>query len=298
MALILKERPIKNNQSYVKNAQIADERYRRFQERGPLGAILHSIGTPQPLAEPIAAYFDDPSVEASVHMVLQPDGLCLQLAPENYRLWHVGGQANETHLGIEMTEPAAIRYDSSRGFTPIILDRQAALSHIRSCYDRGVELFAYLCQKYGWDPLQDGVILSHREAFTRGLGSNHGDPEHLWQALETGYTMDGFRRDVAKKVAEKREEENRKAAEVLEKQIEAVVIRILNQREKSLKDNDCGSWSDDARKWAVAKGIVQGIGKGSDGEPNYAWEAPVTREQMAAMLFRALVVGADYNWSE
>lgn len=197
MALILKERPIKNNQSYVKNAQIEDERYRRFQERGPLGAILHSIGTPQPLAEPIAAYFDDPSVEASVHMVLQPDGLCLQLAPENYRLWHVGGQANETHLGIEMTEPAAIRYDSSRGFTPIILDRQAALSHIRSCYDRGVELFAYLCQKYGWDPMKDGVILSHREAFTRGLGSNHGDPEHLWDALETGYTMDGFRKAVA-----------------------------------------------------------------------------------------------------
>lgn len=28
------------------------------------------------------------------------------------------------------------------------------------------------------------------------LQSNHGDPEHLWNQLGTGYTMNGFRKAV------------------------------------------------------------------------------------------------------
>lgn len=196
MSLQFVERHIKNNQSYVKNAQRADERYVLFQERGALGAVLHSIGTPQPLGEPIAAYFDSPEVESSVHMILEPTGKCLCLAPENYRLWHVGGSANNTHLGIELTEPKEIAYDPKKGYAVTVLDGEKALAHVKQTYERAVELFAYLCMKYGWDPLEDGVILSHRECYRRGMGSNHGDPEHLWEALNTGYTMDSFRKAV------------------------------------------------------------------------------------------------------
>ena len=53
-----------------------------------------------------------------------------------------------------------------------------------------------LCKKYGLDPLADGVIISHKEGCARGTASNHSDPEHLWTQLGTGYTMDGFRREV------------------------------------------------------------------------------------------------------
>ena len=44
--------------------------------------------------------------------------------------------------------------------------------------------------------MKDGVIISHREGCARGLASNHGDPEHLWNQLGTGYTMNGFRKAV------------------------------------------------------------------------------------------------------
>lgn len=47
------------------------------------------------------------------------------------------------------------------------------------------------------DPLADRVILSHKEGSSRGIASNHGDPEHLWMQLGMGYTMDGFRKAVA-----------------------------------------------------------------------------------------------------
>jgi hypothetical protein len=187
---------ITKNQSYIANAKQADSRYIEFQKRGPLGAVLHSIGTPQPKADPIAKYFNSPDVEASVHRVLQADGVCYQLAPDNYRMWHVGGSANNTHMGIEMTEPDCISYDEKNGYKLKIKDFDKARDHVVKTYGYAVELFAELCKTYGWNPLEDGVILSHKECYKRGIGSNHGDPEHLWDSLKTGYTMDGFREDV------------------------------------------------------------------------------------------------------
>ena len=72
------------------------------------------------------------------------------------------------------------------------------------------------------------------------------------------------------------------ADEALVKQFE----KMLARHEKALEDNDAGSWSAKAREWAVANGIVNGIGYLADGTPNYAWEAHVTREQMVTMLYR------------
>lgn len=209
MPITIVERPITKNQAFVKNVQQADSRYTEFQKNGARGAVLHSIGTPQPSAKVIADYFDSDKVEASVHMVLQADGVCYQLAPLNYRMWHVGGDANQTHIGIEMTEPKEIWYDEDNGYLAYILDREKALAHVKQSYACAVELFADLCTRYGWNPLEDGVIISHKEAYERGWGSNHGDPEHLWDALNTGYTMDTFRAAVAAKIAEKEEPEMR-----------------------------------------------------------------------------------------
>ncbi len=65
-----------------------------------------------------------------------------------------------------------------------------------SIYEAAVGLFAMLCKKYSLDPLADGVVISHKEGHSRGIASNHGDPEHLWAQLDMGYTMDGFRKAV------------------------------------------------------------------------------------------------------
>lgn len=62
---------------------------------------------------------------------------------------------------------------------------------------------------------------------------------------------------------------------------------LLREHEKRLEDNDAGAWSEKAREWAVANGIVNGIGYLDDGTtPNYAWEALLTREQMVTILHR------------
>ena len=43
-------------------------------------------------------------------------------------------------------------------------------------------------------------ICSHAEGYRKGIATNHGDPEHYWNQLKTGYTMDGFRKAVKAKM--------------------------------------------------------------------------------------------------
>ncbi len=52
---------------------------------------------------------------------------------------------------------------------------------------------------------------------------------------------------------------------------------------KDLQDNDAADWSDEARAWCVANGIVKG---GSDDSFNGMWEDVLSREQMAVMIYR------------
>ncbi|MDE6746915.1 MAG: SPOR domain-containing protein, partial [Oscillospiraceae bacterium] len=84
-----------------------------------------------------------------------------------------------------------------QGATFTCSDLPTARKNCETAYNSAVDLFAYLCKKFGFDPLADGVIVSHCEGHKRGIASNHGDPEHLWRGLGMPYTMDGFRKDVA-----------------------------------------------------------------------------------------------------
>lgn len=107
-----------------------------------------------------------------------------QTLPWDHRGWHGGGSSNNTHIGVEMCEPSNIRYTGGATFT--CSDLTAARAVARRTYDAAVELFAMLCKEYGLDPLADGVIVSHKEGYARGIATNHGDPEHLWTQLGHG----------------------------------------------------------------------------------------------------------------
>lgn len=53
-----------------------------------------------------------------------------------------------------------------------------------------------------------------------------------------------------------------------------------------LMDNDCGEWSREAREWAISVGLFAGNGTTADGQPNYMWASPLTREQAAQLFYR------------
>lgn len=187
---------LEKNPCYGANMSNADDRYTTFQRRGPLGLVLHSVGCAQPSAEVFVKKWNSTSYDrACVHAFIDANtGTVYQCMPWSFRAWHVGGSANNTHVGVEMCEPSAIKYTTGAKFT--IKDKEKAFKQCETAYKAAVELFAMLCNKYKLDPLKDGVILSHNECGKRGIGSGHVDPEHLWSGLGIGYTMDGFRKDV------------------------------------------------------------------------------------------------------
>lgn len=165
------------------------------------GLMLHSVGCPQPKASVFINSWNSASYDrACVHGFIDGnDGTVYQTLPWNHRGWHCGGSGNNTHIGVEMCEPACIRYTSGSNFT--CSDKEAAKAVAKLTYEAAVELFAMLCKQYNLNPTVDGVIVSHREGHGRGIASNHGDPEHLWNGLGMGYTMDGFRKAVKEKMS-------------------------------------------------------------------------------------------------
>ena len=163
------------------------------------GLMLHSVGCPQPSAQVFVNSWNSADKSVCVHAFIDANtGDVYQTLPWEYRGWHCGsgpnGSGNNTHIGVEMCEPACIRYTGGARFT--CSNVEEARAAVRRTYESAVQLFAELCERFRFDPLADGVILSHEEGHKRGIASNHGDPVHLWNQLNMGYTMDGFRKAI------------------------------------------------------------------------------------------------------
>ncbi|MGC2873756.1 N-acetylmuramoyl-L-alanine amidase family protein [Ihubacter sp. mB4P-1] len=165
------------------------------------GIMLHSVGCAQPDPHYFIDEWDNPNYDrACVHGFIDAyDGTIYQTLPWNHRGWHAGGLSNDTHIGIEMCEPDCLEYTDTFSF--ICHDPEKSLRSARLTYTTAVDLTAYLCKIYDLNPLDDGVIISHYEGFRRAVASDHEDPEHYWDQLHTGYTMEGFRADVASKIS-------------------------------------------------------------------------------------------------
>lgn len=215
------------------------------------GLMLHSVGCPQPSASVFIKNWNKATYKnACVHGFIDAnDGTVYQTLPWNHRGWHGGGSSNNTHIGVEMCEPSCIKYTSGASFT--CTDKDAAIAAAERTYKAAVELFAMLCEEYNLNPLADGVIVSHKEGYARGIASNHGDPEHLWRQLGMAYTMDTFRTEVK------------------------------TEMDKSNLDNTPATWSKEGVEWAVVEGLMAG-----DANGNLMLRSPITREQFCVMLKR------------
>ncbi len=184
------------NPCYRANVDRADSRYVTFQNRGPLGLMLHSVGCAQPSAEVFVRGWNKAGhTNSCVHAFVDGNtGAVWQTLPWNFRGWHGGGSCNNTHVGVELCEPDCLVYGAGGAFT--VTDPARAKAMVKRTYEAAVELFAFLCRQYNLDP--GTAILSHAEGGKQGIASRHADPEHLWKGLGLAYTMDGFRADVAR----------------------------------------------------------------------------------------------------
>ena len=91
------------------------------------GLMLHSVGCPQPRASAFISSWNQASYDrACVHGFIDAlDGTAYQTLPWDHRGWHGGGECNNTHIGVEMCEPACIKYTAGSSFTCSDMDAKS-----------------------------------------------------------------------------------------------------------------------------------------------------------------------------
>ena len=175
-----------------------DPRYARYY-RGPRGVMVHSTGANNPTlrryvqpddgilgVNPNGNDWNRPGLEVAVHAFIgltqSGEVATYQILPWEYRSWHCGGDANDTHLSFEICE-----------------DSLGDRNYFERTYKVAMELTAELCRKFDLDPMEPGVIVSHAEGAKLGIASNHADVGHWWSRF--GVSMDDFRAGVARLLA-------------------------------------------------------------------------------------------------
>ena len=230
----------------------------------PKGVMVHSTGANNPnVARYVPGddilgrntngnHWDRPGVAKCVHAFIGKiaDGsvAAVQTLPWNWRGWHAGGSANDTHISFELCEDG--------------LDDPA---YFAAVYRQAVELTAYLCKEYNLDPLADGVVLCHQEGYRRGIASNHADVLHWFPKF--GRTMDDFRADAARAKEGERE--------VTYEQWKA----FMDQYRGELAAQPPGDWAVPYIAQAIDAGLMTDVDGSIDRPRDF-----VTREELATSL--------------
>lgn len=173
--------------------------YKAAKRRTEIGIQIHTIGTGQGTAQAVADYWNQASVSACVHYIVDCDEKwkVLQTLPESYYSWADGGYGNRNLITIEICESDYIRYTQGASYN--VLNAEKFKEDIMRGYNTAVLLCAEICNRKKWDPeavLASGLhlISSHDEGRRAGLSTAHVDPTHVWNRF--GMNMDQFRKDV------------------------------------------------------------------------------------------------------
>ncbi len=232
-----------------------DSRYARYYQ-GPRGVMVHSTGANNPNlrryvqpddgilgVNPNDNDWNRPGLDVAVHAFIgltqTGDVAAYQILPWEYRAWHCGGDANDTHVSFEICEDA-------------LNDR----AYLDQTYQVAMELTAELCRKFGLDPLAPGVVIDHAEGAELGIASNHADVDHWWSRF--GVTMDDFRAGVAQ-LLQKEEEPSMTREEVTQ-----MVKQALGEDRKARtfpKLADVPGWAAATVQKLVKRDALQGDGQ-------------------------------------
>lgn len=169
----------------------------------PSGIMVHSTAAPGAMAETMFSRWNK-SFKAGqigenvcVHAIVD-DTAVLQCLPWDYRGWHSGGAANNTHIGFEICEPSGFKYvhNVMSGY-----NAKVEAPYFQKVWDNALALCVYLCGMFG---LTEKNIICHSEGYAKGIASNHADVMH-WFPMHNE-SIDTFRAAVKAALLEKEDE--------------------------------------------------------------------------------------------
>lgn len=226
-----------------------------------------------------AAYFAGMAKGASADFIVDDTDI-VQYNPDldNRYCWHCGDRKNPYSKGgsfygtIKNSNSIGIEVCSSNSTGRITNANDGYWSFTDAALDRAVELTRYLMEKYN---ISAENVVRHYDVSGKlcpgiiGWNTDSGD-ESKWLAFKA-------------RLAEPENNEEDDDMDVNR------FRELWLEMRKELQDNDASAYSEDARKWAVDSGLIQG---GSSDEFNGMWEDLMTREQLVTVLYRfAQMVG-------
>ena len=174
--------------------------YIAAQKMIPQGIVVHSTGANNPNLKRYVDAVDEVGVnqygnhwntatpggrEVCVHAFIGYDKSgqvrVAEILPLNICCWGVGKGKN----GSYNTNPAYIQFE-------ICEDGLKDKTYYKKAFSVAAEYCAQLCREHN---ISIDNIVGHCEAYKKGYGSNHGDPEHWMKKF--GETMDDFRKRVS-----------------------------------------------------------------------------------------------------
>ena len=159
--------------------------------------VLHTSCAPGSSCENICKFVK--SKGCGVHGCID-DKRVLQTGNYKDLLYHCGG-GNKYSFGFEQTESKYIKWNSNATVPSWDSSHNKDVKEYHDkVYANAVALFAYLGKKYNIDPSH---MISHKEVSKKWGGTDHADPEELWDHFKTRFndnkwTMDSFRANVRK----------------------------------------------------------------------------------------------------
>lgn len=263
-----------------------NECYQRGVKINPVGVMVHSTGANNPWLKRYVQPDDGllgTNNNGNHWNRYRPDGrqVCVhaligkladgsiatyQTLPWNYRGWHSGygsnGSANNMgYIGFEICE-----------------DGLSDGAYFAKVYREAVELTAYLCKMFGFNPLADGKVICHSEGHKRGIASNHADVMHWFP--KHGKSMDTFRADIAAEMNKTTTEEDEDVDinKLLQDMTDGQAYLIYQKAVQHMVTLPEPEWSQKEGAWKKAQeaGVMDGTSP----------ERPLKRDEFAAVLDR------------
>lgn len=192
--------------------------------------------------------FANPEAAASSNYLIGYDGSIGCSVPEEYRAWTTGG-TDAAGIPIRVNGISGADIDH-RGITiEVASDTSAPYAITEAAYKALINLLVDICKRNGIKSLK-----------WKGDKSLVGKPYEQNLAVHRWFARKSCPGDyIYERLGDIAEEVNQKMEDKYEG----------------------ADWSKEARDWATSNGIISGYG---DGE--YGWGDPVTREQLAVILYR------------
>ncbi|MDO5292446.1 MAG: N-acetylmuramoyl-L-alanine amidase [bacterium] len=199
----------------VKRYQTKNERYKdQVYIKNVKGIMVHEIATNQEDPLVFVKGWNKSPISKAVHAFVG-NGIVYETLPcdpgKSLSGWHCGGSGNRSYISFEMCESRY--YSWPKPYIAKSRNITETNKFTNAVYKTAVEYCAYKCKQFGWNPLDKGRIISHKEGNAMGIASNHSDPDSVWKTVTNAdLTMDKFRKDVAAlmKVTKKKQENKKK----------------------------------------------------------------------------------------